>query len=71
MQQDETCNRRQRPYLGDAFPIVDVPSALLMRLKARCVLDAGAITPAEFAEVDRRAQAALSAAERSAAEAQA
>ncbi len=69
MQHAKTRDRSQRADLERVFPIVDVPSALLMRLKARCVLDAGAITPAEFDEVDRRAEKAISAAERAEAKA--
>jgi hypothetical protein len=45
--------------LARVFPIVDVASAQLMKVKARCVFGAGAITAAELAEVDRRANEAI------------
>ncbi len=46
-------------HLDRVFPIVDVPSAQLMKVKARCVFGAGAITAEQLAEVDRRANEAL------------
>jgi hypothetical protein len=47
-------------HLRRVFPIVDLPSAILMKVKARCVFDAGAISAAELAEVDRRADETIS-----------
>jgi len=41
--------------LDRIFPIVDITSALLMKIKARYVFSAGAITATEFAEINRRA----------------
>jgi len=41
--------------LDQVFPIVDVPSAQLMKVKARCVFGVGAITAEQLAEIDRRA----------------
>lgn len=49
-----------RIELDRVFPIVDMPSALLMKVKAWCVFSAGAITAADLAEIDRRANAAIS-----------
>jgi len=46
-------------HLDRVFPIVDVPSALLMKVKARCVFGAGAITAAQLGEIDRRADEAI------------
>jgi hypothetical protein len=50
----------QRIELDRVFPIVDMPSAVLMKVKARCVFGAGAITAAELAEIVRRADTAIS-----------
>ena len=44
------------------FPIVDIPSAQLMKIKARCLHGAGVITAAQKIIVDHRADAALSSA---------
>ena len=55
MQRDEALDGSDWDRLDRVFPIVDVPSALLMKIKARCVFDAGAITAAELDEIDRRA----------------
>jgi hypothetical protein len=60
MQQRKFIDHGDRIALDRVFPIVDMPSALLMKFKARCVFDAGAITAAELAEIDRRANAAIS-----------
>jgi hypothetical protein len=49
-----------RIELDRAFPIVDMPSAVLMKVKARCVFGAGAITATELAEIVRRADTAIS-----------
>jgi hypothetical protein len=37
------------------FPMDDAESAWLMRLKARCLCEAGVISPTLRAEIDRRA----------------
>jgi hypothetical protein len=44
------------------FPIVDIPSAQLMKVKARCLHDAGVITAAQKIIIDHRANAALASA---------
>jgi hypothetical protein len=60
MQPKSFLGRSERVVIDRVFPIADMPSALLMKVKARCVFDAGAITAEELAEVERRANAAIS-----------
>jgi hypothetical protein len=36
------------------FPIVDLPSARLMRTKAQCLFEAGVITAAQKKTIDRK-----------------
>ena len=45
--------------LRRVFSITDVPSARLMRIKARALYLAGAITPEQRADVNRRANAVI------------
>jgi hypothetical protein len=45
--------------LGRIFPITDVPTARLMKIKARALRFAGAITEEQWAEVNRRANAVI------------
>jgi hypothetical protein len=59
MQQPKFVDHSDRIELDRVFPIVDVPSALLMKVKARCVFAAGTITAADVAEINRRADAAI------------
>jgi hypothetical protein len=60
MLQRTAVDHSDRIALDRVFPIVDMPSALLMKVKARCVFGAGAITAAELAEIIRRADTAIS-----------
>jgi hypothetical protein len=60
MHQRKFVDHSDRIEFDRVFPIVDMPSALLMKIKARCVFSAGAITAADVAEIDRRADAAIS-----------
>jgi hypothetical protein len=60
MQPKSFVGRSERVAIDRVFPIADMPSALLMKVKARCVFDAGAITADELAEIERRANAAIS-----------
>jgi len=60
MLQRTAVDRSHRIELDRVFPIVDMPSAVLMKVKARCVFGAGAITAAELAEIVRRADRAIS-----------
>lgn len=46
--------------LDQIFPIVDPPSAGLMKIKAQCLLAAGIITAAQKNAVDRRASELMS-----------
>jgi hypothetical protein len=55
MQRQKSQEIAEFDHLDRVFPIVDVPSAQLMKVKARCVFGAGAITAAQLAEIDRRA----------------
>jgi hypothetical protein len=55
---------RHRPFRwDDIFPIVDAPSARLMKIKAACLVRAGVITPLEKAKVDHRADQLIARAE--------
>jgi hypothetical protein len=59
--QDEKLNESsQLEHLDRVFPIVDVPSALLMKVKARCLFGAATISGAQLAEIDRRADETIS-----------
>jgi hypothetical protein len=60
MRHEQSIHGPDWQHLDRVFPIVDVPSALLMKVKARCVFGAGAITAAELDEIDRRANRAIS-----------
>jgi len=48
-----------RLKMAQIFPISDVPSARLMKLKAACLFRAGVLTESQRTEVTRKADAVL------------
>lgn len=51
-------------HWDDIFPIVDAPSARLMKIKAACLAQAGIITTPQKSEIDLRADRLMERVER-------
>jgi hypothetical protein len=56
--------RRREFHWDDIFPIVDAPSARLMKVKAACLMRAGVITALQKSKIERRADLLIAQVER-------